>query len=277
MAFYATENSSNLNKEQILKDVNMFIQKFEYSGEGVAGIATNDITLTPVTSPAFTVDALISTTAKNVLVAADSSVVLEGSISDNDANSITFDATATTDISDGTAGAAADFTATNTYSFYALTPSSEYVYGDFFGWTNEVTINIEEEYAEYKNNVPRVLRNEGLLERVISVTGSHANLSNTDVVKALFNMTEYGSQTSQTELHTGFDPAARSFYQITLVGENINGQQMVYQFFKNKIRTEGGVPLGEEGFKVSSFTFMNHSDTLRPAAYDSFRYILADS
>jgi hypothetical protein len=279
MAFFETISDSDLENSMILKDVSMFIQKFEYVGTGVAstGVPTaNDVTLTPAVSPAWTIDEFNSTVADNIVVVADSSKVLEGAIDDTTATTVVFDTTNTVDVSDGTAGAIGDFTDTNTYNFYALTASANNTYGDYFGFVNEITIAQEEETAEYKLGVPRKLKNEGLLEKTISVTGSHANLSNSDVVKALFNVAEYGNQTGQTELHAGFDPAVRSFYRLTLVGENSNGQAMVYQFFKGKLRTEGGVPFGEEGWKVSSFNYMVHSDTLRPKQYDAFRYILTD-
>ncbi len=276
MPFYGTSQVNTLEQEQVLKDVEMFIQKFEFIGAGVASISVDDVTLTPATSPAFTVNALASTVANNIITAADTSILAEGKIDSNAATDVVFDATNMVNVADGTALAATDWTSTTSYNFYALTASSDNEFGDFFGWTNEAVINVEEEKAEFKVGVPRALKNEGLLERVISVTGNHANLSNTDVVTALFNMTSRGSQTAQTELHTGFDPAQRSFYRITLVGENINAQEMVYQFFKTKIRTEGGLNLGEEGFKVSGFNLQVHSDTLRTGAFDAFRYRLKD-
>ncbi len=278
MAFYTSPTSTSLKQTQILKDVSVFIQKFESEQTGVASISTNDITLTPATSPAYTVDALISTVATNVVVVADGTKVLEGLVDDNDAVSITFDATTTNDYADGSAGAASDFTSTNSYDFYVLTPSSVSgaTYGDFFGWTEEVTITNEEEFAEFKNGVPRSLKNQCLLERTVSVTGTNANFSNLDVVSAIWNMETRGDQSGQVELQTGFDPADRPPYRITLVGEDKNGQVMVYQFFRGKIRPEGGLNLSEEGFKMVGWNHVVESDNLRPAAYDAFRWIKID-
>ena len=145
MAFYPNANSTNLKNTQILKDVNVFIQKFESEESGVAGISVDDITLTPVVSPAYTVNALVSTVATNVVVVANNNKVLEGLVSSNDAVSITFDATATVDYADGSAGVPADFTVDTSYDYYVLTPSivSGATHGDFFGWTEEVTITNE--------------------------------------------------------------------------------------------------------------------------------------
>ena len=278
MAFYTSPNSTSLKNTQILKDVNVFIQKFESEETGVASISVDDITLTPAVSPAYTVDALISTVANNVVVVADGSKVLEGLVDDNDAVSITFDATTTADYADGTAGAASDFTVATSYDYYVLTPSivSGATYGDFFGWTEEVTITNEEEFAEFKNGVPRQLKNQCLLERTLSVTGVNANFSNLDVVAAIWNMETRGLQTGQVELQTGFDPADRSPYRITLVGEDKNGQSMVYQFFRGKLRPEGGLNLSEEGFKMAGWNHVVESDNLRPAAFDAFRWIKID-
>ena len=110
MGFFPSTASTSLKTTLVLKDVEIFLQQYEYVGSGVCSIATNDITLTPATSPSFTVDALISTQPTNNVVVADGSKVLEGKVSDNDADSVTFDATATVDYSDGSAGAATDFT-----------------------------------------------------------------------------------------------------------------------------------------------------------------------
>lgn len=272
MAFFTTVTSSDLEKTLVLKDVDVFIQKFEFIGAGVASIATDDITLTPAISPAFTINELASTVADNIVVLADSSKLLQGPIDSNIATALTFDATGTTDVSDGTAGAASDFTVTTSYDFYALTASDDNEFGDFLGWTAEVTINDEEEMAQFKNGVPRSLKTECLLERTITVTGQIANITRPDVIRTLFNLTDRGLQTAQTESHTGYNPADRDFYRISLVGEDKNAQEYIYQFFKGKIRMEGGLNLGEEGFKNVGFTFQGTADTLRPDAFDAYRW-----
>ena len=144
MAFYTTKNDLSLANEQILKDVDVYIQKFEYTGTGVASIVTNDVTFTPATSPAWTTNEFASTVALNIVTLGDSSAVVEALIDSNDATSLTFDATNGFDVSDGTAAAASDFTATSSYDFYALTKSDENEFGDYFGWTNEVNISLED-------------------------------------------------------------------------------------------------------------------------------------
>lgn len=283
MAFYPTKNSTALVGDQIIQDVEVYIRKYEYVGSGVASIATNDITLTPAVSPAWTIDALISegaSSCNNLVVKGDASVVLEGKVKDNTATAITFDATAMVDVSDGTAGAATDFTAASTYDFYVLTPSEVSIYGDYFGWTGEVTINSEEEYAEFKQGVPRVLKNQCLLERSINITGTNFNPANEDVMAAIFNMTERGLQTGQAEYQSGFDPGARADYRMTLVGQTgcgSDGQVMVFDFFKGKIRQEGGINMSEEGFKAYGWNFVVESDNLRDAGYDAYRWVKVDA
>lgn len=276
MAFYASKNSSSLATDQVLQDVYVYLQKFEYIGSGVASISTDDITLTPSTSPSWTVDEWISTVADNVVVVADGSKVLEGPVSDNDATSLTFDATTMKDYSDGSAGDATDFTDTNTYDFYLLTASDIYKFGDYFGWTSEVTINSEEEFAEFKQGVPRQLKNQCLLERSLNVTGSNFNPANDDVASAIFNMTLRGDQTGQTEYQSGFNPAGRPKYRMTLVGASgcgAEGSEISFQFYQGKIRQEGGVSLSEEGFKSLGWSYVAEGDALRPEAYDAYRRI----
>ena len=280
MAFYPTKNSTALVGDQIIQDVDVYIRKYEYIGSGVASIVVNDITLTPATSPAWTVDGLISTLANNLVVVADGSVVLEGLVEDNAATSLTFDATAMVDVSDGSAGAATDFTAASTYDFYVLTPSAVSTYGDYFGWCGEITVNSEEEYAEFKQGVPRVLKNQCLLERSINITGTNFNPANEDVMATIFNMTERGLQTGQAEYQSGFDPGARENFRLTLVGQTgcgSGGQAMVFDFFKGKIRQEGGINMSEEGFKAYGWNFVVESDNLRDSGYDAYRWVKVDA
>jgi hypothetical protein len=276
MAFYATKNSTALENEQILQDVLVHLQKFEYVGSGVCGISTNDVTLTPATSPVWTVDAYKSAKANNIVVVANSGKVLEGKVKSNIATAVTFDSTATKDYADGTAGAATDFTALSTYNFYILTASDDYEFGDYFGWTGDVTINMEEEFAEFKQGVPRELKNQCLLERSINVTGTNFNPANDDVASTILGMEARGLQTGQTEYQTGFNPAARAKYRITLVGNSgcgAGGKEIIYQLYKGKIRQEGAINMSEEGYKAFGWNYVVEADNLRPSGYNAMRRI----
>jgi hypothetical protein len=271
MSFYTSEADATLKQEMVLKDVDLFISKFEYEGSGVESESSNDITLTPATSPSWSSNAYQSTTGLNLVVKADSSKVFIGKVKSNSATAVTFDATLMTNIADGTAGTASDWAVASSYDFYILTANSSYAHGDYFGFCREVKLNVTEDIVEYKKGVPRESIVEDTLEMMYQLSGSNANFGE-DVLKSVLNLGQYGSQTSQFEVHGGFTPATRSYYRITLVGKNRNDKDMTVQLFKGQFRFSGDIDFGAEEYKALPFTYVVKKDAIRPDAYNALMW-----
>jgi hypothetical protein len=125
--------------------------------------------------------------------------------------------------------------------------------------------------VEYKKGVPRESIVEDTLEMMYTLSGSNANFGE-DVIRALLNLSSYGSQTSQSESHGGFTPATRSYYRITMVGANRAGLETTVQLFKGQFRFSGDIDFGSEEYKSLPFTFSVKKDSLRPDAKNAMMW-----
>ena len=65
MAFYTTKQDLQRSKDLLLRQPDMYVSEIKYSGSGVAGKSGNDITLTPATSPAWTINEFQSAVGLN--------------------------------------------------------------------------------------------------------------------------------------------------------------------------------------------------------------------
>ena len=72
---FNNKSDTTLLQKFVIEEPEIYLQKYEYIGQGVASISTDDVTLTPAVSPSFTIDELISTVAFNGLVVANSKVI----------------------------------------------------------------------------------------------------------------------------------------------------------------------------------------------------------
>ena len=87
--FYLGDYDCTMAQDIIANDPDVYIEKYEYVGQGVYAIETGGTsTLTPSTSPGWTVDDHISTLNRNLTVMDDNGVVATALIADNDADSV---------------------------------------------------------------------------------------------------------------------------------------------------------------------------------------------
>lgn len=273
MAFYTAESDSTLQDNFIVKDADVYIMKVEAEGTGVESEASNDITLTPATSPAWSSNAYQSTVGKNLVVTADSSGLFFGPVKSNSTTALVFDATTMTDVSDGTAGAATDWGVGTTYSFRIYTADSTYAWGAYFGHCRDISVAFTEDRLEFEKGIPKESIVEDLLKFQVDVNGTNFT-PNKDVFRAVLNGVSYGSQTSQNETHFGFAPAVRSYYMVTLIGQNRSGKEMMWQFFKGQFRINGELNLSAEEYKGLAWTLAVKKDNLRGDARNAFRLVI---
>lgn len=268
--------TSNGKTNFFLTDADMFVMQIAYEGtDGVETESSNDITFTPTVSRTFGTDTYNSTVAHNLVVTGDSSTLFYGPLKDNTDTTLVFDATTMFNVADGTAGAASNWTPATSYSWRVMYPSSVTgaLYGDHFGHVKDMELTVNEEVVTFTRGVPREKIVQDLVEMQYSMTANHFN-PNLNVFKSVLNGVAYGSQTSQTEAHFGFQPAARPQYQVTLVGQNRQGFNMIWQFFVCQFSANGGINFSQEEYKALPFKIDMFKDPLRGNARNAFRLII---
>lgn len=262
MAFYQNTSDTNLDKDLLLKQPDIFIMKHEWEGSGTFTLSTagND-SFAPTVNPSWTTNAYVSTVGLNIMIVDDNNKLAVGKVISNTSNTVTFQAADMTLISDGTT--APTLTAGGTYTVRILTGSSKYAYGDFMGYSSEITIATESQIAEFKYSIPRQLIRQDLLENVEALNFKLFNVNNSDIIKAVFGMGVYGSQTGQTELHRGTASFNTSKYQLTLNVQDVNNKTTLYQFFRTQLKNNGEISIAGEEYKAYSITAPLFRDTLR--------------
>lgn len=271
--FFTNMNDINKQKQCLLEKPDVYMSQILYSGQGVISVSVNDITLTPAVSPAFTPDELISTVGLNLIVHDDDGNVFIGKVTDNAAVSITFLSTAMVKESDDSAGAATDWTAAGTVSFYVLEPSAVNKYGNYFGVTKNPSMTIEDEMAMLEDQSQGIIA-EGLIRVNMDVTGENYNCTNPDVLQAVRNMSLIGAQTTQSQLAGGFRPNAAPLYRLTFIGKQQDGNDFFMQYFMGRLRQEGEFnPTGEEYANIG-WGFRPLADPLRPKQTNAYKIMI---
>lgn len=280
LSYYTGLSDGDIAKEVIAKAPDMFIQKREYSGTGAYAIETTGggtSSITPATSPTWTLNEFASTVADNLLVMDDNGVVATGKITGNDATSIYFDESALVLESDGTT--AATLTAGTNYTFKVYSPSSTSgnTYGPFFGLVEGAELNISDSFMKYKYSRPKKLLFKDLEEREGQITGGHVNFSGTDVAKTILGAVEYGSQTGQTSLAVGSEPDTDQYYRITFKGEDRSNRVWAVKIREVQFEITGNqFGNAESGHFMAPFTADIMADTLYPVNADMLGIVRVD-
>jgi hypothetical protein len=280
LSYYTGLNDLDINKEVIAKIPELYIQKREYGGTGSYAIETTGggtSSLTPATSPGWTVNEFASTVANNLLIIDDNNVVGTGKITGNDADSIFFDESAVVLESDGTT--AVTLTAGTSYSFRVYSPSSTTgnTYGPFFGLVEGAELSINDTFMDFKYNRPRKLLFRDLEEREAVITGGHVNFTGTDVAQTIFGMVSYGSQTGQTSLALGSEPDTDVYFRPTLVGEDRNNRVWVIRMREVQFSITGNIlQNAESGHFMAPFDAKLLADGFYPVNADLMQTVRTD-
>jgi len=274
--YYTGIGDVNVNKDVIAKSPDMHIQFYEFIGTATLTATTvNAHVLTVVGSTTFTVDDLISTSAKNLVLVDDNDVVAQCKIDDNDATTVTFDEATLLLDSDGST--TASLTISTVYDVYFLTPSNQFTVGPFFGLTEGLELNVTDELMQYNYSIPQKRLFQDLKARVGELVGGSVDIMNEDVFDTIMGSSNYGSQTSQWSKGVGSDPDLDRFYRITLLGEDRTSRQYQIILRKCQISVQGSL-LGsaESGHKMAGFKFDVLSDGFYPDTDDMIQVIRAD-
>ena len=268
MAFYTTKQDIQKAKDLLLRQPDMFVSLVVYEGKGIAAVSGDDVTITPTVSPGWVSAAYVSTVGINFVIKDDNGGVVEGLVKSNTASEVVFDATLARQVNniDDTpetpkASAGSDFTAGVEYDFQVMSPQTEYEYGDYFGIVKEPAFGNEEEMAQLEDPVEGLIA-EGLIKVNMSITGVNYNVVNGDVLKAVRNMVEVGSQTTYTQLHGGFRPAVRSKYRVTFFGKTDDDKDFEMRYFLGKFRAEGELAPNGTEYTSLGWGFTPYADPL---------------
>jgi len=215
--FFTDKTDATLKTHVIPGVGDWYVQEIVYDGSGVYANATSGVsTLTPATSPAWTVNELASTVASNLLIYADGSVVGTAKVISNTAAAITFDETACLLDSDETT--AVTLTPGTTYSFKVLTPSNVtgQTYGPYLGYAEAVDIQVTDDIMKFKNGFPLKTQFTDLRERTGTISGGHLNNVKKDIAQAILGGISYGLNSgSNSSFAVGSSPT-RGTYRLAI-------------------------------------------------------------
>ena len=276
--FYNNLSDVDLAKEAIAKKSDVYIQRYEFIGEGVLDLSTaGQATLTPATSPSWTVNDYLSTVARNLIVVDDNNVPATAKVDANNADEVVFDSTDLVIESDGTT--TATVTTGNTYSFYVLTPSSitGNIYGPFFGYTEGIELNLNDTYMKFMYGRPKAMKFKDLDQREGQVTFGSVNITNEDIIQSIFQGTQYGDQTSQFSYGVGHDPDTDTFFRLALNTKDRSGRNMWILCRKTQVELTGNIfGEAESGHFMAPTTWDLTADGFYPETVDMLQIIRAD-
>lgn len=264
--WFTGKSDSNLSKDAVIQKPDLFIAEFLHEVNAVWDDTAKTFTPTPASS--FTIDEFISLGLKNCHVIDDNGVVSTVQIDDNDATTITIDETALFLESDGTT--AASLTDTLTYQIRVLTPTiASEPFGKFFGYTEAMTLEINQEIAKFKESVPKKLRFQDLIEQEINLAGGNINLSNIDVLSTIFGAELFGLQAGQQSVSLGSNANISKFYRLVLNGKDRFGRGLTWIARRGQPESSGDVFGGSEsGHFLANFKFSLIADGFYPDTAD---------
>lgn len=270
--FYAGKSDTDLAKEDLLNSGDVLIQLLEYEGTATLDSSTPASSTFTVSTTDWSADKFNSTGA-NLVFLDDNSLPWKVPIDDTVQNSttgvITFDITAAVKEVDGTTDAESSLTTGNTFSIYIWTPTTtadEYsgVYGRYLGWQSALTTNLADEFAKIEIDIPRELKDKGLIRRTVTVNGTSKMAANIETLKLLGGGVEYGSQSSKTSWAVGFKPAAQTKVKLYIVSEDRNGRRISDTYLRGTMSYSGEQDRMAEEFKSITWMFEAEADGFYP-------------
>jgi hypothetical protein len=272
-SFFTSPADVNLAKDVLTRQTDAYIQRKIYAGSGVyANTTAGTSTLTPATSPVWTISELVSTVAKNVFIVDNNGKVAAAKIAANTATALTFDETAC--LLEEDEATAATFTPGSTYNFYVFTPCSVagQLYGPFFGYGEGLEPNIEDDVITFKYGFPRKSKFSDLRERTGTLSGGHVNFIKKDIAKVLFDAEDFGDNStgkSSVAIGSGSSCTAKPEYRLTLVGSDRACKTTAIIFRQLTFRAAGSfLSESADGYSMANFEAQILSDSFYPAGAD---------
>lgn len=269
MAGYTNKTDTDLVSDFVLQSPDVYMSKYEYIGTAALSTTTpNAHTLTPATAPVWAADEFNSTQAKNLYLLDDNDAICSCAIDDTTLNtSITFDEDDLLLLSDGVT--AATLTDETTYDIQIRTKNNTYEWGDFMGYLGDGNYEESEETVAFHYGVPKRKIREDLISSDGKLTANLFSTENT-LIKALRNMESFGLQTTEIQYAKGFVPSARDFYQIVLIGEDVDGKATRLVLLMGQFALGGSESLYGEDYKSLPFEFRQVANEIFPDNADKY-------
>lgn len=231
--FYTSKNDSQLAKDIISDSTDMYIMENETpasdSGVFVTTVPAAAV-LTPLVSPAWTIDALIG---QLVVIQDKNGNAQEFIVADNTATSLTVDTTSDVDAVDKSSL----FVNGDTYS-YTLWGTEQ-----FIGYTDESSFTDEEEVKQFKTGVPRKKVREDLLEKTASLETTIRTVG-AGILKAVYNLKDESTATYYI-LKGGSNPGSnRGFYYVILKNNTVDAKAQQLRLYWCQLNANGARTLG---------------------------------
>ncbi len=271
--WFNTKADPNLEFDAIIKKPDIFIAEYIFQGNAVYDLAST--TFAPV-GAAFVDDEFISLGLSNLQVKDDNGLIATVKIDDNDATTVEFVPGDLLLENDGTTTAA--LTDAATYIIRILTPTdADEPFGKFFGYTEAIELNVNDELAKFKESTPKVLRFQDLVEREVTLVGGNVNLSNVDTLATILGAELYGKQTGQFSLGLGSNPDLSKVYRFVLNGQDRKKRAMQWVLSKGQPESQGNIMgASESGYFMINFIMSVIGDSLYPDTADLIRVSRAD-
>jgi hypothetical protein len=269
--FYDDTSDTDLNNELLAGCAELYIQKREFSGNGVLNtVGGGNDELQLVGTSGASNDAYNSTQGLNLYIIDDNSKLAAGKVVDTIGGTgetvVVFDSSTMVLVEDGTT--APTFTDATTYKCKVLSGSNKNEFGDYFGYTDdslEFDNTPETEPLEICNIDGQLEEKDEVVTKAnVLLTGATFNVPNKDIVSKVMNATQYGLNTAtQDEFHGGFSPDISARYEITAKTKDRAGSTLAIQLFEVQLLLNGALALSGAGWKSISFQAKGKSDNLR--------------
>lgn len=248
--YYSGLSDPQITKDILFRSFDGYISLYEYEGTGVYSAAAGTGKFTPATSPTWVVDTYKSTQKKNLFFIDDNGKLAYVKTLSNTANDISFTIANALLFSDGVTAPA--LTATNTYTLYVLTPSNDNVYGNYMGYTKLKEFNPGIEVVSLLTKNPEIQVRTDISGVKPILKGEFQNIG-TPHLQYVDQLATFGSQVGQTALYTGSGIQVSQFWEIYLVGKNVQNKLQYIHAWRSNVLPDGAFNLGEKNYKVLGF------------------------
>lgn len=285
MSFFNTKNDLELARRVMLSEPDLYGAKIEHEqasatlDNGTASVANFTLDSGIVTAD----DVFNSASLENLYFLDDNSALCKVQIDDSSmsGNTVTFDSTAATLVSDEST--ACTVTDTSSYQVRVLQASSNALtfgsgtipVGLYMGDSSEVNFNYTINEAKLKVGVPKKLRAKSTVEVEAMLEFNLAQITDPNILGAVFRGSTQGSQTNQTQYHFGFDPGEANQYMIQAFSTDKEGRGFFIEFFVCEL-IASAIGLGGDEFKQFGISAELLADTYRNDEADMMRSISLD-
>lgn len=248
--YYSGKSDPQITKDILFRSYDGFISKYEFEGAGIYSVSGGTGKFTPATSPVWATNAYASTLKLNLYFIDDAGKLCWVQALSNTATDVSFTVANAFRFSDDTT--APTLTATNTYTFYILTPSNDNVYGNYMGYTKLKEFNPGIENIALLTKVPEITVRKDITGVKPEMKGEFQNVGFPQLLNVYF-MSLYGNQTGQKTAYTGTGIQLSTFWEIYLVGVNVSNKLQYIHMWRSNLLPDGALAVGEKAYKVVSF------------------------